>query len=165
MEFAILPDLPNAPQVLVTIENARKRGIPTTRFIQRDLITRGIFTSKADLARKIARYIKVHNKSAKPFKWTSEIPTVGFFVPAPFELSPPERHELKRISRSQSRRADDVRRVWIILGLAGRQTLAAVSRSQSCNVNTVKLWRDRFLKARIIDWTLNHKPADGSTHW
>jgi len=38
--------------------------------MQRDLITRGIFTSKADLARKIARYIKVHNKSAKPFKWT-----------------------------------------------------------------------------------------------
>ena len=38
--------------------------------IQRDLITRGIFTSKADLARKIARYIKIHNKSAKPFKWT-----------------------------------------------------------------------------------------------
>jgi len=38
--------------------------------IQRDLITRGIFTSKADLARKIARYIKVHNKGAKPFKWT-----------------------------------------------------------------------------------------------
>ena len=38
--------------------------------IQRDLITRGIFTSKADLARKIARYIKGHNKTAKPFKWT-----------------------------------------------------------------------------------------------
>jgi transposase len=39
--------------------------------IQRDLITRGIFTSKADLARKIARDIKVHNQGAKPFKWTS----------------------------------------------------------------------------------------------
>ena len=38
--------------------------------IQRELITRGIFTSKADLARKIARYIKAHNKTAKPFKWT-----------------------------------------------------------------------------------------------
>ncbi len=45
--------------------------------IQRDLITRGIFTSKADLARKIARYIKGQNKSAQPFKWTSEIPTVA----------------------------------------------------------------------------------------
>ena len=39
--------------------------------IQRALITRGIFTSKADLARKIARYIKVHHQGAKPFKWTS----------------------------------------------------------------------------------------------
>jgi transposase len=38
--------------------------------IQRDLIARGIFTSKADLSRKIARYIKAHNKTAKPFKWT-----------------------------------------------------------------------------------------------
>jgi transposase len=111
-----------------------------------------------------------------------------FFMLAPFRLSPPERRELKRISRSQSRRADDVRRARIILGLAGGQTLAAVSRRQSCSVNTVKLWRERFLKerisglwgrhlgkavapgterleARIIDWTLHRKPADGSTHW
>jgi transposase len=111
-----------------------------------------------------------------------------FFMPAPFRLSPPERRELKRISRSQSRRADDVRRVRIILSLAGGHTLAAVSRSQSCSVNTVKLWRERFLKerisglwgrhlgkamaagterleARIIDWTLHHRPADGSTQW
>lgn len=110
------------------------------------------------------------------------------FMPAPFRLSPPERRELKRISRSQSGRADDVRRARIILGLASAQTLAAVSRSQSCSVNTVKLWRDRFqkerisglwgrypgktaspgaerLEARIIDWTLHRKPADGSTHW
>src|SRR6201988_1612420 len=109
-------------------------------------------------------------------------------MPAPFRLSPPERRELKRMSRSQSGRADDARRAWIILGLAGGQTLAAVSRSQSCSVNTVKLWRDRFLEgrisglfgrhpgkavaagterleARIIDWTLHRKPADGSTQW
>lgn len=110
------------------------------------------------------------------------------FMPAPFRLSPPERRELKRMSRSQSGRADDVRRARIILGLAGARTLAAVSRSQSCSVNTVKLWRDRFLKerisglwgrhpgkavaagtehleARIMDWTLHRKPTDGSTHW
>jgi transposase len=76
----------------------------------------------------------------------------------------------------------------MILGLAGGQTLAAVSRSQACSVNTVKLWRDRFLEgrisglfgrhpgkavaegieqleARIMDWTLHRKPADGATHW
>ena len=109
-------------------------------------------------------------------------------MPAPFRLSPPQCRELKRISRSQSRRADDVRRVRIILGLAGGQTLAAVSLNLSCSVNTVKFWRDRFLKerisglwgchlgkavaagterleARIINRSLHHKPSDGSTHW
>lgn len=34
---------------------------------------------------------------------------------------------------------DDARRARMILGLAGGQTLAAVSRSQGCSVNTVKL--------------------------
>jgi hypothetical protein len=65
--------------------------------------------------------------------------------------------------------------------------LAVISRSQSCSVNTVKLWRKRFLEdvspvfgdviregggagierleARIINWTLYRKPVDGSTHW
>lgn len=38
--------------------------------IQRDLIQRGIFTSKADLSRKIMKYIRHHNKTARPFKWT-----------------------------------------------------------------------------------------------
>lgn len=113
---------------------------------------------------------------------------MSFFMPAPFRLSPPERRELKQISRSQSRRADEVRRARIVLGLAGAQSLAGVSRSHACSVNTVKLWRDRFLRerisglwgrhpgkavapgsaqleARIMDWTLHRKPAGGSTHW
>ena len=38
--------------------------------IQRDLIARGVFTSKADLKRKILKYIRHYNKDAKPFKWT-----------------------------------------------------------------------------------------------
>lgn len=38
--------------------------------IQRDLIARGIFTSKTDLARKIMKYIRHYNKIARPFKWT-----------------------------------------------------------------------------------------------
>jgi transposase len=38
--------------------------------IQRDLIARGIFTSKLDLARKIMRYIRAYNQTAVPFKWT-----------------------------------------------------------------------------------------------
>jgi transposase len=38
--------------------------------IQRDVIDRGVFTSVADLSRKIRKYIRAYAKSAKPFRWT-----------------------------------------------------------------------------------------------
>jgi hypothetical protein len=38
--------------------------------IERDLIARGIFTSKHDLARKIMLCIKHHNLAPKPIRWT-----------------------------------------------------------------------------------------------
>jgi len=38
--------------------------------IQRDLIARGVFTSVADLSRKLMRYIRHYNKYPKPFKWS-----------------------------------------------------------------------------------------------
>src|SRR2546425_9112175 len=38
--------------------------------IQRDVITRGVFTSVADLARKLRKYIRAYANSAKPFRWT-----------------------------------------------------------------------------------------------
>jgi transposase len=37
--------------------------------IERDVIARGIFTSVADLKRKLIRYIRHYNKQAKPVKW------------------------------------------------------------------------------------------------
>jgi len=37
--------------------------------IERDLLARGVFTSVADLARKIRRYIRQYNKTAKPLRW------------------------------------------------------------------------------------------------
>lgn len=37
--------------------------------IQRDIITRGIFTSVADLDKKLMRYIRAHNEDPKPLKW------------------------------------------------------------------------------------------------
>ena len=43
--------------------------------IQRDVITRGVFSSVADLARKIRKYIRVYAKSAKPFRWTYTDPS------------------------------------------------------------------------------------------
>lgn len=44
--------------------------------IERDLLARGIFTSVADLARKIRRYIRHYNKTAKPIRWTYRNPTL-----------------------------------------------------------------------------------------
>lgn len=37
--------------------------------IERDVIARGIFTSQHDLKRKLLRYIRHYNKTAKPVKW------------------------------------------------------------------------------------------------
>jgi len=37
--------------------------------LQRDVIARGVFTSTADLARKLRRYINAYSKTAKPFRW------------------------------------------------------------------------------------------------
>ena len=42
--------------------------------IERDLLARGIFTSVADLGRKIRRYIKQYNKTAKPIRWAYRTP-------------------------------------------------------------------------------------------
>jgi len=38
--------------------------------IERDVIARGVFTSVADLRRKLMQYIRAHNKACHPFNWT-----------------------------------------------------------------------------------------------
>ena len=38
--------------------------------IHRDVIDRGVFTSVADLSRKLMKDIQLYGKSAKPFRWT-----------------------------------------------------------------------------------------------
>jgi hypothetical protein len=38
--------------------------------IQRDVIARGVFTSVADLARKLRKYIRAYATLARPFRWT-----------------------------------------------------------------------------------------------
>jgi transposase len=43
--------------------------------IQRDLIARGVFTSKTNLAQKIMRYIRLYNKNARPIKWAYRDPS------------------------------------------------------------------------------------------
>jgi transposase len=43
--------------------------------IERDVITRGVFTSVGDLARKLMRYVRSYSKTAKPFRWKYSDPT------------------------------------------------------------------------------------------
>jgi transposase len=43
--------------------------------IERDCIARGIFTSTADLRRKLLQYIRAHNKTCHPFVWSYSDPT------------------------------------------------------------------------------------------
>jgi transposase len=43
--------------------------------IRRDVIARGIFTSVADLSRKLMNYIRAYSKSTEPFRWNyTDIP-------------------------------------------------------------------------------------------
>ena len=43
--------------------------------VQRDVIARGVFTSTADLARKLRRYINAYSKDAQPFRWKYSKPS------------------------------------------------------------------------------------------
>ena len=43
--------------------------------IERDCIARGIFTSTADLRRKLMQYIRAHNKHCHPFVWSYSNPS------------------------------------------------------------------------------------------
>ena len=38
--------------------------------VQRDVISRGVFTSVSDLGRKLMKYIRAYSKIARPFRWT-----------------------------------------------------------------------------------------------
>jgi len=42
--------------------------------IERDVIARGVFTSKADLSKKIMRYIRRYNRNARPIRWSYSDP-------------------------------------------------------------------------------------------
>jgi transposase len=43
--------------------------------IERDVIARGIFTSAADLRRKLMQYIRLHNKDCQPIQWVYSNPS------------------------------------------------------------------------------------------
>lgn len=42
--------------------------------IERDVIARGVFTSVADLSRKLMKYVRTYAKSARPIRWTYSDP-------------------------------------------------------------------------------------------
>jgi transposase len=52
--------------------------------IEREVISRGVFSSLSDLARKLRRYIRAYSAHAKPFKWKYSDPTrhIGNVLPA-----------------------------------------------------------------------------------
>ena len=103
-------------------------------------------------------------------------------------LSDAERMELTRRANSRAGRADDARRARLILLLAAGDTWATIRGKLECNDAFIDRWGKRFgderlaglfsrhagqeastltprLEARILDWTVQHKPTDGSTHW
>ena len=103
-------------------------------------------------------------------------------------LTEPERMELSRRAGSRAGRADDARRARLILLLEAGDTWARIRDKLDCNDAFIDRWSKRFaaerlaglfsrhagqdrstltpqLEARILNWTVKRKPADGSTHW
>ena len=103
------------------------------------------------------------------------------------QLSPEERAELERRSRSQRARADEARRARMMLMLADGLPYTAIEAALGCSSATVALWKRRFvasglaglgarhqgtratvltpaMEARILAWT-RRKPPNGATHW
>jgi transposase len=99
-----------------------------------------------------------------------------------------ERSELSRRATSQAGRADEARRARLILLLEAGHTWAELRDKLACNDDFIARWSKRFtadrlaglfsrhvgqpatkltpkLEARILDWTVNRTPPDGSTHW
>ena len=103
-------------------------------------------------------------------------------------LTDVERIELSRRAMSRAGRADDARRARLILLLDAGETWAGIREKLDCNDAFIDRWSKRYLaerlaglfsrhagqeatrlspqlEARILEWTVKRKPADGSTHW
>lgn len=103
-------------------------------------------------------------------------------------LKASEKQELTRWLRGQSRDAAQARRARLILLVADGERYGAIREKLGCDTNFISRWTQRFLaerlgglysrhagqaasaesertEARILKWTLQKKPLDGSTHW
>jgi len=102
-------------------------------------------------------------------------------------LTPDERTELERRTRSRKLRAEDVRRAHVILMLADGASFRAITTTVGCYPDYINRWKQRFeqdglpgpharyrgqparvrtpaMEARILAKT-QQRPPDGSTHW
>src|SRR6202171_3895511 len=103
-------------------------------------------------------------------------------------LTKTERMELTKQAASRSGRAEDARRARLVLLLAEGHTWDDICDRLPCSRGFIDSWSKRFaaqrmaglysrhrgqnasvltpgLEARILEWTLKRKPADGSTQW
>ncbi|MFN8179083.1 MAG: IS630 family transposase [bacterium] len=104
------------------------------------------------------------------------------------DLTASERRELERRGRERTARAEDARRARMILAIDRGDSFTEIARALSCNRSYISRWKERFLAdrlaglysrnlgrvvekdtpklaAKILAWTLERKPRDGSTHW
>jgi transposase len=104
------------------------------------------------------------------------------------KLTKSERMELQRQAAAQNARADVARHARLILLLADGLTWAEVRAKLDCSDSYIDRWSKRFVadrlaglfarhagrqrfkvtekvEAKVLAWTTNRKPADGSTHW
>jgi transposase len=104
------------------------------------------------------------------------------------DLTTGERRELERRVRVRTERAEDARRARMILALDRGDSYTEIARALSCNRSWISRWKERFLAdrlaglyshnlgravekntpklaAKILAWTLEREPRDGSTHW
>ncbi len=104
------------------------------------------------------------------------------------QLTHEEREELNRWARGQSHSAGPSRRARLILLIEAGERFNVIRSKLDCDTNFIARWKSRFLtervaglssryrgraphkdsehrEARILRWTIQKKPADGSTHW
>jgi transposase len=110
------------------------------------------------------------------------------FMSNAISLTKTERMELTKQATSRRGRAEDARRARLVLLLAEGHTWDDICDRLPCSRGFIDSWSKRFaaermaglysrhrgqnatvltprLEARILEWTLKRKPADGSTQW
>src|SRR6202020_3458296 len=101
-------------------------------------------------------------------------------------LSTVEHEELTQRANRQSGRADEARRARLLLLLGAGHSWASIRAKLDCTDSFIARWSKRFvaerlaglfsrhagqtattltpaLEARLLEWTVKRKPADGST--